>query len=108
MFVQAYNAGASVVHIHIRDQRPGKGHIPSWNPADAKAVVDAIRARVPSLVINMTTGTMGDKGPMGGGELGPTAGPISCLESTKPDMAALNSGTLNYLKVTALTRCWSA
>ena len=27
---EAYNAGASVVHIHLRDQRPGKGHLPSW------------------------------------------------------------------------------
>ena len=27
---EAYEAGASVVHIHFRDQRPGKGHLPTW------------------------------------------------------------------------------
>mmetsp|Transcript_21212 Transcript_21212/g.50307 ORF Transcript_21212/g.50307 Transcript_21212/m.50307 type:complete len:217 (+) Transcript_21212:234-884(+) len=48
----------------------------------------------------MTTGTVGNKGPAGGGELGPTGGPIACLDKGKPDMAALNSGSLNYLKAT--------
>ena len=27
---EAYDAGASVVHTHLRDQRPGMGHLPSW------------------------------------------------------------------------------
>ncbi len=35
---------------------------------------------------------------MGGGALGPTDGPIACLEATSPFMAALNSGSLNYLR----------
>lgn len=30
---QAYDAGASVVHIHFRDQRPDMGHLPTWDPA---------------------------------------------------------------------------
>ena len=90
---EAYNAGASVVHVHIRDQRPGKGHLPSWDPAVAAEVVAEIRKRVPTLVINMTTGTIGSSGPFGGGQLGPTGGPISCLASTAPDMAALNCGS---------------
>ena len=88
-----------MVHIHFRDQRPGKGHLPSWDPAVAKACCDAIRERVPDMMINMTTGTIGNKGAMGGGELGPTGGPIACIEAGKPEMAALNSGSLNYLKV---------
>ena len=29
---QAYDEGASVVHIHFRDQRPGMGHLPTWDP----------------------------------------------------------------------------
>jgi 3-keto-5-aminohexanoate cleavage enzyme len=33
--------------------------------------------------------------------LGPIGGPISCLESGLPEIAALNSGTLNYLKTTS-------
>ena len=77
----------------------------------AADVVEAIRQRSPVLV-NLTTGTMGSKGAMGGGvchcsacvhssragELGPTGGPIACLEATQPYMAALNSGSLNYLR----------
>ena len=94
----AYNEGASVVHIHFRDQRTGKGHLPSWEPEIAKTVVDAIRARVPQLLINFTTGTIGHSGPLGGGKLGPCDGPISCLEAGQPDIAALNSGSLNYLR----------
>lgn len=104
LVLQAYNAGASVVHIHIRDQRPGKGHLPSWDPAVALDVVTAIRKRVPSLIVNMTTGTIGKEGVFAGGDLGPTEGPIACLASTKPEMAALNSGSLNYLKVCVRAR----
>ena len=26
----AFNAGASVMHIHLRQQAPNKGHLPSW------------------------------------------------------------------------------
>ena len=28
---QAYDAGASVVHVHFRDQRAGKGNLPTWD-----------------------------------------------------------------------------
>jgi len=94
----AYNAGAACVHIHIRNPAPGKGHLPSWDAQHSVEVVDAIKAAAPELIINLTTGTIGCKGPLGGGDLGPTGGPISCLEATRPDMAALNAGSLNYLK----------
>ena len=35
---------------------------------------------------------------LGGGKLGPTGGPISCLQAGQPEIAALNSGSLNYLR----------
>eukprot|EP00048_Salpingoeca_helianthica_P016316 m.231652 g.231652 ORF g.231652 m.231652 type:complete len:328 (-) comp18434_c0_seq1:26-1009(-) len=97
---QAWDEGATIVHIHFRDQRPGKGHLPSWDPQVAADVCAAIRQRCPEIVINMTTGTVGTGGPAGGGSLGPTNGPIACIDAGKPEMAALNSGSLNYLKVT--------
>ena len=34
---EAYDAGASVVHIHFRDQRPGHGHLPTWEPEVRRA-----------------------------------------------------------------------
>jgi hypothetical protein len=30
---EAWDEGATIVHIHFRDQREGKGHLPSWDPA---------------------------------------------------------------------------
>eukprot|EP00948_MAST-09A_sp_MAST-9A-sp1_P002818 g2818.t1 len=94
----AFDAGATVAHIHFRDQREKMGHLPTWDAEVAKDISDAIREKVPEMMLNFTTGTIGDKGPMGGGPLGPTGGPIACLEAGRPEMAALNSGSLNYLK----------
>ncbi len=35
---EASLAGASVVHIHFRDQRPDMGHFPTWDAAIAGEV----------------------------------------------------------------------
>ena len=48
-----------IIHIHFRRQEPGKGHLPSWDPAVAQAIVDAIRAACPGVIINSTTGVVG-------------------------------------------------
>ncbi len=86
---EAYDAGASVVHVHVRSQQPGMGRLPSWDPDDAEAVVAAIRARCPGVVVNLSTGLVGPD----------VSGPLACLERVRPEMAALNAGSLNYLKV---------
>ncbi|MEY3015516.1 MAG: hypothetical protein RIT45_4251 [Pseudomonadota bacterium] len=86
---RAWNAGATVVHLHFRDQRPGMGHLPSWRTEDAVAVADAIRARVPEMLLNFSTGVIGPD----------ISGPTACLRAGKPEIAALNAGTLNYLKL---------
>jgi uncharacterized protein (DUF849 family) len=65
------------------------GYLPSWEPDDAQAVCEAIRDRCPGVIINLTTGVMGPD----------ISGPIACLERVKPEMAAMNAGSLNYLKV---------
>lgn len=85
----AFNAGATVMHCHFRNQSPGMGFLPSWEPDVAAAVVEAIRAKCPGVIINMSTGVVGPD----------CAGPIACLERVKPEVAALNSGSLNYLKL---------
>lgn len=86
---RAHDAGASVVHVHVRQQEAGMGRLPSWDPADAKRVCDAIRAECPDLIINLSTGVVGPD----------ISGPAACLEIVKPEMAALNAGSLNYLKL---------
>jgi len=85
---EAYDAGASVMHLHFRSQQPGMGRMPSWEPDVAAAVTDAVRAACPGVIINMSTGVMG---------LDQSA-PMACLERTRPEIAACNAGTLNYLK----------
>ena len=88
---RAADAGASVIHVHFRDLAPGRGHLPSWDPQVAVAVIDAIRAACPGIVINQTTGIVGPD----------ISGPLACLREVKPEIAALNAGSLNYLKTRA-------
>ncbi|MCB9549017.1 MAG: 3-keto-5-aminohexanoate cleavage protein [Myxococcales bacterium] len=85
---RAYDAGASVMHCHFRDQRPGMGYLPSWDPDVAGAICEAIREACPGVIINMSTGVVGPD----------IRGPLACLERVRPEMAALNAGSLNYLK----------
>jgi uncharacterized protein (DUF849 family) len=85
----AYNAGASIMHVHIRQQGEGKGHLPSWEPEVVATVVDAIRAACPGVIINLTTGVIGKD----------ISGPAACIRRVKPEIAACNAGTLNYLKI---------
>lgn len=87
--LDAHNAGACAVHVHLRQQGPGRGRFPSWDPDLAESVVSAIRARVPGMIVNLSTGVVGDD----------ISGPLACLERVRPEMAALNAGSLNYLKV---------
>lgn len=85
----AYNAGASIMHVHLRRQEPGMGHLPSWDPAIAQSVVDAIRAACPGVIINLTTGVVGPD----------ISGPLNCIRHIRPEIAACNAGSLNYLKI---------
>jgi 3-keto-5-aminohexanoate cleavage enzyme len=85
----AYNAGASIMHVHLRSQEEGYGHMPSWDPDVAEAVVGAIRAACPGVIINLTTGVIGKD----------ISGPVACLRRVRPEAAACNAGTLNYLKI---------
>ncbi len=86
---EACDAGAAILHVHFRRQEPGLGHLPSWEPAVAGAVIDRIRAVCPGVIINMSTGVIGDD----------ISGPLACMARVKPEIAACNAGTLNYLKV---------
>ena len=85
---EAFDAGASIMHVHFRKQGPGQGRFPSWEPDLAEEIVQAIRDACPGVIINMSTGVMGPD----------VSAPIACLERVKPEIAACNAGTLNYLK----------
>lgn len=85
----AFNAGASIMHVHLRRQEVGMGHLPSWDPLVAQAIVDAIRAACPGVIINLTTGVVGPD----------ISGPLNCIRHLRPEIAACNAGSLNYLKI---------
>ena len=85
----AFNAGASIMHIHMRNQEEGFGHMPSWDPDVAESIVNAIREACPGVIINLTTGVVGKD----------ISGPLACIRRIKPEIAACNAGSLNYLKL---------
>lgn len=87
----AYDAGASCMHVHFRKQEAGKGHLPSWDPKLASEISHAIREACPGVIFNQSTGIVGSD----------IDGPLSCIYAIKPEIAACNAGSLNYLKVKA-------
>ncbi len=86
---QAYDQGASIVHTHFRSQTPGAGALPTWDLEEVGSIMAAIRARVPEIIVCMSTGVPGPD----------ISGPAACLKAFDPEMAACNAGSLNYLKI---------
>jgi 3-keto-5-aminohexanoate cleavage enzyme len=75
------------VHIHIHARTP-EG-TPSYEAEDFVAIRDAIRAEVGyGAIINFSTGTIGV----------PVEKRIAYLEAGRPEVAALNMGSMNYAK----------
>ena len=85
----AFNAGASILPVQLHMQDAGFSHLPSWDPDVAEAVCSAIREACPGVTINLTTGVVGKD----------ISGPVACIRRVKPEIAACNAGSLNYLKI---------
>ncbi len=78
------------VHIHIHARTPDG--TPSYEIADFQAIKDAVRAEVAdAAIVNFSTGTVGV----------PVAKRVAYLEAARPEVAALNMGSLNYAKYSA-------
>jgi len=74
-------------HIHIHARTPDGE--PSYEIDDFQAISDAIRAEVGSdAIINFSTGTIGV----------PVEKRVAYLEACRPEVAALNMGSMNYAK----------
>lgn len=86
---RAFEAGASIMHCHFRNQSEGLGYLPTWDVDVVDEIAGAIRDACPGVILNFSTGVVGDD----------ISGPLACLERSRPEMAALNAGSLNYLKV---------
>jgi len=76
--------GGSMIHIHART-RDG---VPSYEISDFRAITDAILDAVDDVIINYSTGAIGV----------PLDKRIAYLRELKPDVAALNMGSMNYAK----------
>jgi 3-keto-5-aminohexanoate cleavage enzyme len=77
--------GGVMIHIHAR--RPDG--TPSHEVSDFRAITDAIRAEVgDAAIVNYSTGTLGV----------PVAKRIEYLRALKPEVGALNMGSMNYAK----------
>jgi 3-keto-5-aminohexanoate cleavage enzyme len=76
--------GGSMIHIHAR--RPDG--TPSYEIEDFQAITEAILAEVDDVIINYSTGAIGV----------PIEKRLEYLRALKPDVAALNMGSMNYAK----------
>ncbi len=82
---KAYKAGAAMVHMHGRDPKTG---VPTPDVAIVRSIYDAIKQRVPELIINVTSGV--------GNAYEDRMAPIIEL---KPEVSSLNTNTMNFAMV---------
>jgi len=78
---QAYEAGASLVHIHVRNS----DETPSSDPELFAAVQDGIRRHCPDMIVQFSTGGRGRE----------PAARASALR-LRPDMGSLSTGSVNF------------
>jgi 3-keto-5-aminohexanoate cleavage enzyme len=81
---RAVEEGASMIHIHAR--KPDG--TPSYEIEDFSAITEAIRGAVDDVIVNYSTGTVGV----------PVAKRVEYLRACRPEVAALNMGSMNYAK----------
>ncbi len=78
----AYDAGASIIHLHVRED----DGTPTQSKERFRVVIDAIKAECPDVIIQPSTG--GAVGMTNDQRLQPT--------ELNPEMATLDCGTLNF------------
>jgi len=81
---KCWKAGAAIVHIHVRDPQTG---FPTAEIPKIRETINAIRDKCPELIINMSSAI----GP------GVNAGQrIAPIVEMKPDLASLNTNSMNF------------
>jgi uncharacterized protein (DUF849 family) len=84
---RAVDEGCSMIHIHARTP----AGVPSYEVEDFRAITEAIRGAVDDVIVNYSTGAIGV----------PIEKRIAYLRELRPDVAALNMGSMNYAKYSA-------
>lgn len=90
---RAYDAGATIVHIHARED-DGR---PSWRLPVFRAIEEEVRKRCPVL-INFSTGGIGNA----------IEERTEQVEHCRPEIAALNMGSMNYAIYSSKQKCFVA
>jgi 3-keto-5-aminohexanoate cleavage enzyme len=80
---RAYDAGAACIHIHARNDDGS----PTYSPAVFSKIKEEIQKRCP-IILNFSTGTI----------LEDTTEQCAYIRQSRPAVAALNMGTMNYSK----------
>jgi len=101
--IEAWSAGAVVVHIHVRDPHTGAG---SRNPGLFREVVDRIRQSGCPVIINLTGGLGGfflpdpadENRGLPEGDVAPVSERMAHLRDCLPDMASLDITTGNQVE----------
>ena len=99
--LEAAQAGAAIVHIHVRDPQTGK---PSSKLEYYAQVVERIRAANPDVVVNLTTGAgaryiPSKENPKVGGEGTTILTPeerVRHVEALRPEICTLDITTMNF------------
>jgi uncharacterized protein (DUF849 family) len=101
--IAAAQAGAGVVHIHVRDPDTGRG---ARDPALYRAVVEQIRASGQDVVVNLTAGMGGDlvlggaESPLppddGGTDMAGALERLAHVEELRPEICTLDCGSMNF------------
>ncbi|MGH2829549.1 MAG: 3-keto-5-aminohexanoate cleavage protein, partial [Actinomycetota bacterium] len=81
---RSFDAGCTMVHIHAREP----DGTPTHRVGAYKDIRDAILSEVPQMIINFSTGSVGI----------PVEERIAHIRELKPDVGALNMGSMNYAK----------
>jgi len=101
--IEAAQAGAAVVHIHVREPATGKG---SRNPDYYREVVERVRASETDVVLNLTTGMGGDlvlgaiEQPLpvdqAGTDMAGATERMVHVRELLPEICTLDAGTMNF------------
>lgn len=78
---EAYEAGAALVHVHVRDDNEA----PSSDPEKFAAFQEGVRKHCPDIIVQFSTGGRGRRPDKRGSML-----------HLKPDMASLATGSVNF------------
>ena len=87
--VRAYEAGATVCHVHARDPKTG---VPTADPNLFREIITSIKSRC-NVIVCISTG--------GGGDVEQR---VATVKIFRPELASLNAGSINFALFPLLSR----